>query len=723
MSRRRPTRRLALLGGTALGAALFALVPAAGAHVPSPTVTAQHAFIGDPLFGLDTPDGSLFGILPDERTAMASTTKLMTLDVTLHAVDDGVVGLNDPVTVDAFAASLEPGNSVMATIADPFCRFDANGVDLGQNFSAGSACVTLEPGEVVSLETLIRGMMYPSGNDAAWAIAYYVANAYGNDVNGDTVVDGKDFVEMMNQHALDLGLTDTHFTSANGWDDPTDANPDPSDLNHYTTARELSEIIDHGLDAHLHFGEVIGFQGTYTDTTQGPSGPKTYSWSWGNSYPGWEGAKGGGTQNCNGVPNGYCWSTSARRIGRRVVASFMQGTGSIANGMLDYGFGQIFHPDPHGSSPSVGAALRHDTVCSSSSRCVSAVLPPPGDPVQVVSWQPDVDGSAISILDQESVPKSELSPKSGKGNGPPGDVAVARLPSGDIVAANRKGSKVDLSRWSMGDAGALTLLDSGIKAGPATTMDLQPVSGDMFLSAMTDPDGVLVIRSWKLEGSSLDKLDTFRDESRVYSEVSMAGPSTTDIFNGHRAVTAAIAPGVLVHDVWGVDPVTGAVTRLGELAQAGSRDQVEITSFSVNTTFAGELFPPAYYATGFRSSGDAAIRFYRIDASGTPVSEALWNSGQAADDVGVAALGTGGVMTALLEPGGAVELVAVDARRNADYTISPTQISQHTAPDAGSLDLARVPSTHAEGDYVTAVTDPLSGALLLRAYRSGDRPH
>jgi hypothetical protein len=30
---------------------------------------------------------------------------------------------------------------------------------------------------------------------------------------------------------------------------------------------------------------------------------------------------------------------------------------------------------------------------------------------------------------------------------------------------------------------------------------------------------------------------------------------------------------------------------------------------------------------------------------------------------------------------------------------------------------------HAEGDYVTAVTDPGTGELRLRAYRSGDRPY
>ena len=101
----RRLRGLTAAGAIAVCATFFALVPAASAHVDSPTVTAQHAFIGDPLFGLDTPEGSLFGILPDERTAMASTTKLMTLDVALHAVDDGVVGLYDQVTVDAFAAS------------------------------------------------------------------------------------------------------------------------------------------------------------------------------------------------------------------------------------------------------------------------------------------------------------------------------------------------------------------------------------------------------------------------------------------------------------------------------------------------------------------------------------------------------------------------------------------------------------------------------------------
>lgn len=704
----------------ALGATFLALVPAAAGHVDTPTVTAQHAFIGDPLFGLDTTQGTLFATLPDERTAMASTTKLMTLDVLLHAVQDGVVSMNDQVTVDAFAASIEVPNSLMATIADPFCQFDSNGMNLGAAWSIGSACVTLEPGEVVSLETLSRGMMYPSGNDAAWAIAFYVAQAYGDDTNGDSVIDGNDFVERMNQHAAALGFTDTHFTSANGWDDPVSA-PNPEDLNHFTTARELSMTIQHGLQNHPHFGEVIGFQGTYTDTTQGPNGPKTYQWGWGSLYPGWEGAKGGGTTNCNGGTGGYCLSNSAKRIGRRVVASCMQCMGStLSTTMFDFGFAQIFHPDPRGSSASVGAAERHDLVCVSSSRCLTAVLPESGD-VRLVSWEPDLDSSTIGVLDQEPLPGSALPPKQGQGQGPTGDVALTRLFAGPIVLANRKGASVELSRWSMDGGGALSLLADGSKLGPATTMDLQPVHADMFLSAVTDPDGVLVLKSWKTVGTGFVHLDTYRDESRVYSEVALAGPVTTDL-SGHRAVSVAVAPGALVHDAWGVDATTGEIARLGELVQAGTRDRVEISPFFVNTVFEGELFPPAYYATLFRASGNLSVRFYLIDSTGNPVQAGSVNTAVPMEEAAAAPLGIGGLVSAQRAPDGSVELIAWEARRNTNNTISEFTISQHTAPNAGSLDFARVPTTHADGDYVTAVTDPSSGELRLRGYRSGDRP-
>jgi hypothetical protein len=228
----------------------------------------------------------------------------------------------------------------------------------------------------------------------------------------------------------------------------------------------------------------------------------------------------------------------------------------------------------------------------------------------------------------------------------------------------------------------------------------------MFLSALTDPEGVLVVKSRKLDGSSLVKLDTYRDDSRVYSEVSMAGPLTTDVFNGHRAVTAAIAPGVLVHHVWGVDQATGEITLLGELVQGGTRDQVEITPFSVNTTSPGELFPPVYYATGFRSIGAAAW------GAALPQTTSVSPPGDGRRDDGRPRAGWGG------------------GARRARCTAERGRLDQ-PGPDltahGGRRRVARsrqgVLDARRGGDYVPAVTDPLTDELRLRAYRSGDRPY
>ncbi len=370
-------------------------------------------------------------------------------------------------------------------------------------------------------------MMYPSGNDATYAIARHVAM---NCLSGTT---WEDFVDEMNAHAATLGVTDTNFENPNGYDDPFDAGvtPTPAQFNHYTTARELTILMDHGLEE-PYFGEVVGFVGTWTATTTGaPGGAKTYSlpFPFFGGYPGYEGAKGGGTQNCNG-PNNGCMVMSAQRMNRRVVLSFMQGQPwSEEVGMLDFGFATIFHPDARGSSANVGAAEGHELECFSSSRCVGAVLPP-SDPIRLVTWEPDIDGSSIAKLDEEVLPKSGSPPKPpGTGVGPGTDIALERLPSGAIVLASRRGASVELSRWSLDGSGALTLLKSDIKAGPATTMGLQAVYGDVFLTAITDPDGALVLKSWRLEGSGIVMLDKFIDASRVFEEV------TTSSF--HRRTT------------------------------------------------------------------------------------------------------------------------------------------------------------------------------------------
>jgi D-alanyl-D-alanine carboxypeptidase len=84
----------------------------------------------------------------------------------------------------------------------------------------GSTVMGLVPGERLSLEDLLYGLMLPSGNDAALAIAEHIA--------GDTDA----FVALMNQRAAELGMINTHFANPHGLDNPT----------HYTSAYDLAVL-------------------------------------------------------------------------------------------------------------------------------------------------------------------------------------------------------------------------------------------------------------------------------------------------------------------------------------------------------------------------------------------------------------------------------------------------------------------------------------------------
>ncbi|HWO73324.1 MAG TPA: serine hydrolase [Dehalococcoidia bacterium] len=73
----------------------------------------------------------------------------------------------------------------------------------------GSSVMGLEPGMAVSVLDLLYGLLLPSGNDAALALADYVA---GGDVAA--------FVGEMNNLVAQLGLTNTHFANPHGLDNP-----------------------------------------------------------------------------------------------------------------------------------------------------------------------------------------------------------------------------------------------------------------------------------------------------------------------------------------------------------------------------------------------------------------------------------------------------------------------------------------------------------------------
>ena len=125
-----------------------------------------------------------------------------------------------------------------------------------------------EPGDQVTLRTLLYSMLVYSGNDAANAVASAVS---GGDIPA--------FCDQMNEVAASLGATHTHFVTPNGLDDP----------DHYTTAYDLYLIFRECLNYDL-FKDAFGmssYTGTYIHNGEEVS--KTWEstnyYLLGNAYP------------------------------------------------------------------------------------------------------------------------------------------------------------------------------------------------------------------------------------------------------------------------------------------------------------------------------------------------------------------------------------------------------------------------------------------------------
>lgn len=187
------------------------------------SVTAEAAA----AFGIDSKQ-VIFQKNPFERLYPASITKIMTA---LIAIRDG--DLTDSVTVGPETVITETGASL----------------------------AHINPGDTLTMEQLLYGLMLPSGNDAGAAIAVHMA--------GSTEA----FAEKMNETAHALGATDTHFVNPHGLNNE----------DHYTTAYDLYLIFNEALK-YPEFRKIIGtvsYQAQYTDST---GQAKTQEWKNSNQY-------------------------------------------------------------------------------------------------------------------------------------------------------------------------------------------------------------------------------------------------------------------------------------------------------------------------------------------------------------------------------------------------------------------------------------------------------
>lgn len=222
-----------------------------------------------------------------EKLPPASITKIMTMLLTMEAIDKGTLKLSDKVTASEYASSM------------------------------GGSQIFLEPGEQMTVEELLKGVAMASGNDASVALAEKIGGTE------------KNFVKMMNDRVKELGLQDTHFENSNGL--PVD--------NHYSSAHDIA-MISREL---LKYEGITKYTGSYQDylrqDTQKPF------WLVNTNklvrfYSGADGLKTGYTSEAK-----FCLSATAKRDGLRLIAVVLgepntKTRNSEVSAMFDYAFSQ-----------------------------------------------------------------------------------------------------------------------------------------------------------------------------------------------------------------------------------------------------------------------------------------------------------------------------------------------------------------------------------------------
>jgi len=191
----------------------------------------------------------------------------------------------------------------------------------------GSKVGVLPLGRHVPLESLLYGLLLPSGNDAAVALAQHVAGSVNN------------FVTRMNQQAARLGLGCTRYSSPSG----------------YYDAGNYSCVADLAILAHVDMQQprIASVVRTYSAVIPFPiPGGKLYLYN--NNplliygYPGVTGMKTGQTEAA-----GRCLVATAERHGVRLGAIVLhsEDPGTQARELLDLGFQDVYHQPPVPEAP------------------------------------------------------------------------------------------------------------------------------------------------------------------------------------------------------------------------------------------------------------------------------------------------------------------------------------------------------------------------------------
>jgi len=255
---------------------------------------------------LDVQTGQVLSELNgDVSTPPASLTKMMTLYLTFEALKQGRLRLDQTLPVSDYAASRAPSK-------------------LG-----------LKPGEAVSVQDLILGVVTKSANDAAVVLAEALGGSEAA------------FAQEMNSRARQLGMNSTVYYNASGLPDP----------NQHTSARDIARL---SLALYQEFPEECRFFSTRLFVFRGQQ-LRNHNHLL-ESYPGLDGIKTGFVD-----ASGFDLAASAVRDGRRLIGVVMGGHSAASRdrqmaALLDQGFADIGNgqgaPGPAAASAQPSASSR-----------------------------------------------------------------------------------------------------------------------------------------------------------------------------------------------------------------------------------------------------------------------------------------------------------------------------------------------------------------------------
>lgn len=201
----------------------------------------------------------------DAALAPASMTKIMTLLLTMEAIENGNIKLDDMVRVSENAAKM------------------------------GGSQVFLSANDEYKLEEIIKAVCIASGNDAAVVLAESIGGSVEN------------FVDMMNKKAKSLGLTATNFVNPYGLDAD----------GHLTSARDMAimakELVKHEL--------ILKYSSIYEEYLNKPDGSSIWMVNTNKLvrfFSGVDGLKTGYTGKA-----GYCLTSTGKWNGMRLISVVM----------------------------------------------------------------------------------------------------------------------------------------------------------------------------------------------------------------------------------------------------------------------------------------------------------------------------------------------------------------------------------------------------------------